>query len=214
MSMKQIKKDSYIFIYGGTNTKWIHDFTAAVEKLKKHETLNLLDETTIESYPLGRDNPKIVPRFWITIDNLLASRKPKMMKGSGGEEVLHDSTTRDIQRLLLLKQDPHGWAILSKGSHVKLLGQGEAMYQTVTDFEAWKEKLHQDVSFDVAFKEYYEKCKVKDVSHKKCEHKEYANYPTDILAHIPCPNKCGHEMDVASVKFRCCHGLETSDDIA
>ncbi|KAJ1394325.1 Sieve element occlusion, N-terminal [Sesbania bispinosa] len=201
-----IKRDCYIFIYGGTNTKWIQDFTTAVEKLKRHETLNL-EETTIESYPLGKDNPRIVPRFWITIDNLLASRKV-MMKG-GGEEV-QDSTTREIKRLLFLKQDPHGWAILSKGSHVKLLGQGEAMHRTVIDFDAWKEKLHQEVSFDVAFKEYYERCKGKVVSHK-CEHKEFANYPTDILAHIPCPNKCGHEMEVASVKYRCCHGREAND---
>ncbi|KAJ1378972.1 Sieve element occlusion, N-terminal [Sesbania bispinosa] len=201
-----IKRDCYIFIYGGTNTKWIQDFTTAVEKLKRHETLNL-EETTIESYPLGKDNPKIVPRFWITIDNLLASRKV-MMKG-GGEEV-QDSTTIEIKRLLFLKQDPHGWAILSKGSHVKLLGQGEAMHRTVIDFDAWKEKLHQEVSFDVAFKEYYERCKGKEVSHK-CEHKEFANYPTDILAHIPCPNKCGHEMEVASVKYKCCHGREASD---
>ncbi|TKY50031.1 SIEVE ELEMENT OCCLUSION B protein [Spatholobus suberectus] len=200
-----IKRDCYIFIYGGTNTKWIQDFTTAVEKLRKNETLNL-EETTIVPYPLGRESPKIVPRFWITIDNLLASRK---LPRRGGEQV-QDSTTKEIQRLLFLKQDPHGWAVLSKGSHVKLLGHGEAMLRTVNDFEGWKEKLHQEVSFDVAFKDYYEKCKVKSLPHK-CEHREFANYPTDILAHIPCPNKCGHEMEVASVKYMCCHGRETGD---
>ncbi|XP_057433305.1 protein SIEVE ELEMENT OCCLUSION B-like isoform X2 [Lotus japonicus] len=201
-----IKRDCYVFIYGGTNSKWIQDFSSALEKLKNHEALSL-EETTIESYPLGRDNPKVVPRFWITIDNLLASKK-LMMKG--GSEEVKDSTTREIQRLLFLKQDPHGWSILSKGSHVKLLGQGQSMLHTVTDFDVWKEKLHQDVSFDVAFKEYYEKCKAKEVP-QRCEHREFANYPTDILAHIPCPNKCGHEMGVASVKYMCCHGLETTD---
>ncbi|KAK8468408.1 hypothetical protein PHAVU_006G021500 [Phaseolus vulgaris] len=198
-------RDCYIFIYGGSNTKWIEDFTAAVEKLKNNGTFNLV-ETTIESYKLGSESPKIVPRFWITIDNLLASRK-RIKKG--GEEV-KDSTTREIQKLLFLKQDPNGWAILTKGSHVKLLGHGEAMLITVRDFEGWKAKLDHEVSFDVAFKDYYEKCKVKTVP-KKCEHREFANYPTDILAHLPCPNKCGHEMEVASVKYQCCHGHETSD---
>ncbi|KAL2322224.1 hypothetical protein Fmac_026603 [Flemingia macrophylla] len=202
-----IKRDSYIFIYGGTNTKWIQDFTTAVEKLKKNETLNL-EETTIESYRLGRDSPKIVPRFWITIDNLLASRKLARKGGGGGEEEVQDSTTREIQNLLFLKQDPQGWAILSKGSHVKVLGHGEAMLQTVKDFDSWKEKLHQEISFDVAFKEHYEKCKDKSVPHK-CEHREFANYPADILAHIPCPNKCGREMEVASVNYKCCHGRES-----
>ncbi|RDY07240.1 Protein SIEVE ELEMENT OCCLUSION B, partial [Mucuna pruriens] len=200
-----MKRDSYIFIYGSTNPKWIQDFTTAVEKLKKNETLNL-EETAIESYPLGRDSPKVVPRFWMTIDNLLGSRKVTKK----GEEQVQDSTTREIQKLLFLKQDPHGWAILSRGSNVKLLGHGEAMLLTVKDFESWKEKLHQEVSFDVAFKDYYEKCKAKSVPHK-CEHREFANYPTDILAHIPCPNKCGHEMEVTSVKYMCCHGRETGD---
>ncbi|KHN37707.1 protein SIEVE ELEMENT OCCLUSION B-like [Glycine soja] len=201
-----IKRDSYIFIYGGTNTKWIQDFTTAVEKLKKNETLTLEEETTIESYPLGRDSPKIVPRFWITIDNLLASRK---LTKKGSEQV-QDSTTREIQKLMFLKQDPLGWAILTKGSHVKLLGHGDAMLRTVTDFESWKGTMHNEVSFDVAFKNYYDKCKVKSVP-PKCEHREFANYPTDILAHIPCPNKCGHEMEVSSVKYMCCHGREASD---
>lgn len=208
MSKTQIKRYCYIFIYGGTNTKWIQDFTAAVEKLKNNETLKLeQEETTIEYYPLGRDSPKIVPRFWITIDNLLASRK---LARKGGEEA-QDSTTKEIKKLLFLKQDPHGWAILSKGSNVKILGHGEAMLQTVKEFDNWKEKvMHQEISFDVAFKEQYEKCKVKIVP-QKCEHREFANYPSDILAHIPCPNKCGREMEVASVNYQCCHGHETGD---
>ncbi|KAH1215901.1 Protein SIEVE ELEMENT OCCLUSION B [Glycine max] len=201
-----IKRDSYIFIYGGTNTKWIQDFTTAVEKLEKNETLTQEEETTIESYSLGRDNPKIVPRFRIAIDNLLASRK---LTKRGGEQV-QDSTTREIQKLMFLKQDPLGWAILTKGSHVKLLGHGDAMLKTVSDFYAWKGTLNNEVGFDVAFKDYYEKFKFKSVPHK-CEHREFANYPADILAHIPCPNKCGHEMEVSSVKYMCCLGRETSD---
>ncbi|XP_047160737.1 protein SIEVE ELEMENT OCCLUSION B-like [Vigna umbellata] len=201
-----INRDCYIFIYGGTNSKWIEDFSSAVEKLKNSGTFSLV-ETTIESYKLGSESPKNVPRFWITIDNMLASRK-RIKKGDAEVE---DSTTREIKNLLSLKQDPNGWAILTKGSHVKLLGFGDAMLRTVMDLEIWKEKLDHEVSFDVAFKDYYEKCEFKSVP-KKCEHREFANYPTDILAHLPCPNKkCGHEMGVASVKYKCCHGLETGD---
>lgn len=206
MSVTQINRDCYIFIYGGTNSKWIENFSSAVEKLKNSGTFSLV-ETTIESYKLGSESPKNVPRFWITIDNMLASRK-RIKKGDAEVE---DSTTREIKNLLSLKQDPNGWAILTKGSHVKLLGFGDAMLRTVMDLEIWKEKLDHEVSFDVAFKDYYEKCEFKSVP-KKCEHREFANYPTDILAHLPCPNKkCGHEMGVASVKYKCCHGLETGD---
>ncbi|XP_027933284.1 protein SIEVE ELEMENT OCCLUSION B-like isoform X2 [Vigna unguiculata] len=188
-----MNRECYIFIYGGTNnTKWIKDFSTAVEKLKSNAIFNLL-ETSIESYLLGRENPKNITRFWIAIDNMLASRK-RIKKG--GE--VEDSTTREIKNLLSLKQDPNGWAILTKGSHVKLLGLGEPMLRTVMDFEIWKEKLDHEVSFDEAFKDYYDKCEGKNVA-TNCD-REIANYPTDSLAQLPCPNKCGDEKEVASVK--------------
>jgi len=47
------------------------------------------------------------------------------------------STTREIQKLMFLKQDPLGWEILTKGSHVKLLVRGDAMLRTVTDFQPY-----------------------------------------------------------------------------
>ncbi|KAL2977342.1 hypothetical protein AAZX31_13G061200 [Glycine max] len=202
-----IEEDRYLFIYGGTDAMWIQEFTTAVEKLKRVvDSISLQIDITIESYQLGREDPKVVPRFWIAIDSLLANRKQQMMKG--GDQGVQDFATREIKRLLFLKQDPKGWVILSKGYNVKLLGQGEAMCRSVRDFGIWHGKLHEEVSFDVAFKEYYESIKVKDCP-KKCEHSEISNYPTDILAHIPCPNMdCGRSMEVTSVNYRCCHGLE------
>ncbi|KAK7316623.1 hypothetical protein RJT34_00226 [Clitoria ternatea] len=204
-----IEEDRYLFIYGGTDSMWIQEFTMAVETLKRQVETVLQMDITIEPYQLGKDDPKVVPRFWIAIDSLLASRKQSMHKGGGGVEgVQLDFATREIKRLLFLKQDPKGWVILSKGYNVKLLGQGEAMYLTVRDFDKWHGKLHEEVSFDVAFKEYYERVKVKDCP-RKCEHSEIANYPTDILARLPCPNvDCGRSMEVTSVNYRCCHGLE------
>lgn len=201
----QIEEDCYLFIYGGTDSKWIQEFTTAVEKLKRQvETLTQQD-VTIETYPLGKEDPKVVPRFWIAIDSLLGSKK--QMKG--GDQGMQDFATREIKRLLFLKQDPKGWVIVSKGSNVKLLGQGEAVYRTVKDFETiWHTKLLHEVSFDVAFKEYYEMIKAKEVP-QKCEHSEIADYPSDILARLPCPNvDCGREMQVTAVNYRCCHGHE------
>ncbi|XP_027342218.1 protein SIEVE ELEMENT OCCLUSION B-like [Abrus precatorius] len=202
-----IEEDSYLLIYGGTDNMWIQEFKSEVEKLKRLvESVAMQQDITIKPYQLGQDDPKVVPRFWIAIDSLLASRK-QMMKG--GDQGVQDFATREIKRLLFLKQDPKGWVILSKGYNVKLLGQGEAMYRTVKDFDIWHGKLHEEVSFDVAFKEYYERMKVKDYPHK-CEHNEIANYPSEILATMPCPNMdCGRSMEVTSVNYRCCHGLET-----
>ncbi|MED6174182.1 hypothetical protein PIB30_066550 [Stylosanthes scabra] len=192
--------DYYIFIYGGASSKWTEEFETALNSLKRQI------ETTvpIESYRLGKDDPRDVPRFWIAIDSLLANRKHS--KG------IMDFSTREMKRLLLLKQDPKGWVILSKGKNVKLLGQGDAMYRTVKEYEKWPRKLDEQevVSFDVAFKEYYERCKLKDGGphHRKCEHSEIT-YPSEILGSIPCPNvDCGRSMEVTSVSYKCCHGLE------
>ncbi|XP_014523633.1 protein SIEVE ELEMENT OCCLUSION B [Vigna radiata var. radiata] len=202
-----IEEDRYLFIYGGSDTMWIQEFTTAIEKLKRDVgTLSLQIDITVDSYQLGREDPKIVPRFWIGIDSLLASRKQQILKG--GNEGVQDFATTEIKRLLFLKQDPKGWVILSKGYNVKLLGHGQAMSRTVKDLSFWHVKLHEEVSFDVAFKEYYESIKDK-TSPRKCEHSEISNYPSDILAHIPCPNiECGRSMEVTSVNYRCCHGLD------
>ncbi|KAL2322223.1 hypothetical protein Fmac_026602 [Flemingia macrophylla] len=203
-----IEEDCYLFIYGGTDQTWIQEFTTAIDTLKRQvETINLPVDITIESYQLGKEDPKVVPRFWIAIDSLLTSRKLQM---KGGEGVEADFATSEIRRLLSLKQEPKGWVILSKGYNVKLLGHGEAMCETVKDFAMkWHGKLHEDVSFDVAFKEYYEGIRVKDGS-KRCEEnvKTYG-YPTDIVDRITCPNKdCRRAMEVTSVNYRCCHGHE------
>ncbi|KAL4320444.1 hypothetical protein AHAS_Ahas14G0011100 [Arachis hypogaea] len=205
--MELIEKGCYLFIYGSTNNKWIQDFTTALENL--NVSMKSPETTSIEWYQFGRESPKIIPCFWIAIDNLLLSTK-KQKKNEEKEE--ENSVTREIQKLLLLKQDPNGWVVLSKGRQVKLLGEGEAMLYTVKAFDAWKKgRLYREVSFDSGFKHHYEHERSK--RKQKCAHREFVNYPTDILAHIPCPVKCGHEMEVTSVNYKCCHGLESSHHI-
>lgn len=62
----QVKGDRYIFIYGGSD-KWTREFTVAVDKIKRHDTIRRAD-AIIDYYHLGKDDPKIVPRFWIGIE--------------------------------------------------------------------------------------------------------------------------------------------------
>ncbi|CAJ1965042.1 unnamed protein product [Sphenostylis stenocarpa] len=195
------EEDCYLFIYGGTDIKWIQDFTTATEALKKEvEKMSLETNITIESYQLGKKDTKVViPRFWIAIDSLLTSRK----QVKGGERG-KDFTTNEIKKMLFLKQDPKGWAILSRGKNVSLLGHGEAMCRTVKEFDTWREKL-RGVSFDVAFKEHYKGIMQKDGS-KKCEENVICyGFPTDIVERIPCPKKdCRRPMEVTSVNYKCC----------
>ncbi|KAK7268784.1 hypothetical protein RIF29_21493 [Crotalaria pallida] len=192
----QVKGDRYIFIYGGTDKKWVQNFTLAVDKIKRHETI-LRADAIIEYYHLGKDDPKIVPRFWIEIE----SKKLKKHQ----EEL--DCKIQDIVKsLLCLKQDPQGWVILSKGSNIKLLGHADPMYDTVKDFEIWQDKVLQKEGFDIAFKEYYE-TKVKEIyARQPCETINVDNYNSNVLATITCPNPtCGRVMEVTSINYKCCH---------
>ncbi|MED6119871.1 hypothetical protein PIB30_015823 [Stylosanthes scabra] len=193
-----IKGDSFIFIYGGadsSNNKWMQDLTVAIEKMKRHEVIKKAD-AVIEYYPFGKEDPRIVPRFWIGIENLFASKILKKHR---------DPTAEEIKSLLCLKQDQQGWVLLSKGSNVKLLGPGDPMLATAAEFEIWKDKVLQKAGFDVAFREYYEN-KLRD-SPAQCAHMQLANYPADILDPINCPDPlCGRTMEIESVRYKCCHG--------
>ncbi|KAK7243168.1 hypothetical protein RIF29_37956 [Crotalaria pallida] len=191
-----IKADRYIFIYGGADTKWIQDFTAAIERIKRHETIKKAD-AEIESYHFGRDEPRnIVPRFWIGIESLFASKIQKKNK---------DSTIDEIKSLLCLKQHPQGWVLLSKGSNVKLLGRGDLMYTTAAEFDLWKDRVLERAGFDVAFIEHYN-TKHRD-SPPACAHMQLANYPADVLEPINCPDmSCGRSMEIETISYKCCHG--------
>ncbi|XP_027366476.1 protein SIEVE ELEMENT OCCLUSION B-like [Abrus precatorius] len=192
----QVKGDRYIFIFGGNDGKWIQDFTLAVDKVKRHETIKRAD-AIIDYYHLGKDDPKKVPRFWIGIES---KRQKKHY------EVLDCEIQEIVKSLLCLKQDGQGWALLSKGSNVKILGHGEPMYQTLADFEIWKEKVLVREGFDIAFKEYYE-TKLNDLpAPQPCAFMNVDNYTSNVVATITCPNaSCGRVMEVTSVNYKCCH---------
>ncbi|CAL0299880.1 unnamed protein product [Lupinus luteus] len=192
----QVKGDRYTFIYGGADKKWIQDFTLAVDTIKRHETIVRAD-AIIEYYQLGKDDPKIVPRFWIEIE----SKKLKKH-----QEGLDCKVQEIVKSLLCLKQDPQGWVILSKGSNIKLLGHADPMYETVRDFEIWKDKVLLKEGFDIALKEYYE-TKVKEIyARQPCATINVDNYDSNVLATITCPNPtCGRLMEVTSINYKCCH---------
>ncbi|KAK7278466.1 hypothetical protein RJT34_23495 [Clitoria ternatea] len=193
----QVKEDSYIFVYGSANTKWIQDFTLEMEKIKRNETIKRAD-VMIEHYQLGKVEPNRVPGFWIGIE-----RKKQIKKH---QEAVDCEIQEIVKSLFCLKRDPQGWVILSKGYNIKLLGHGEPVYKTVAEFQNWKEKVNEKEGFDIAFKEYYEGM-VKEISAREpCEFINVDNYNANVIATITCPNPtCGRVMEVTSVNYKCCH---------
>jgi len=190
---QEIRADRYIFIYGGKDPKWIHDFTKAIEGFKKHQTIKNVD-IDIDFHQLGKNDPTKIPYFWMGIDGR-KQNKPC-------QTTIDCDIQKAVKDLLCLKQDPFGWVLLSKGHHVTVSGHGQPMYETVVDFEKWKNNVGEKESFDVAFREYYD-TKIKDIisSSASC-----AVNSSDVLATITCPNPtCGRVMEVTSVNYKCCH---------
>ncbi|KAL1342071.1 hypothetical protein HN51_028649 [Arachis hypogaea] len=196
LGIQEVKGDRYIFIYGGGDSKWMNNFTFALDKLRKHETITGID-AIIEHYQLGKTDPKVVPRFWIEIE----SKKLKKHEGALDCEI-----QRIVKSLLCLKQDPQGWVILTKGYNVKVLGHGEPMYKTVEEFDKWQDKVLQKEGFDIAFKEYYD-IKLKEFEAlQPCSVVNVDDYNANVIATITCPNPtCGRVMEVTSVNYKCCH---------
>ncbi|WVY98507.1 hypothetical protein V8G54_030658 [Vigna mungo] len=193
LGIQQVTGDRYIFIYGGADKKWIQDFAVAVEKTKGHAAI-LNTDTIIDQYELGKDDPRVVPRFWIEIER----KRLKKHKDAVDCEI-----QKIVRTLLCLKQDQQGWAILTKGSNVRVLGHGEPMRQTLVEFDAWKDKVFQKEGFDVAFDEYY-KIKLNEIyARQQCA---IVKNNADVLVTITCPNPtCGRVMEVTSVNYKCCH---------
>nr|AHY04439.1 sieve element occlusion by forisomes 1 [Dipteryx panamensis] len=191
----QVEPESYIFIYGGTDNKWIQDFTLAVDKVKRHDTIKRAD-AIIEHHQLAKDD-SIVPRFWIGIESKTHKKH---------QEAVDCQIQTIVKSLLCLKRDPQGWAILSKGNNVKILGHGEPMLQTLTQFESWKDKVLEKEGFDIALKEFYDG-KVESLSYRQpCEYLNIDSQSSSVIATITCPNPtCGRVMEVTSVNYRCCH---------
>ncbi|MED6195714.1 Sieve element occlusion [Stylosanthes scabra] len=196
LGIPEVKGDRYIFIYGGGDSKWINNFTLALDKLRRHETITGID-AIIERYQLGKTEPKLVPRFWIEIE----SKKLKKHEGALDCEI-----QRIVKSLLCLKQDPQGWVILTKGYNVKVLGHGEPMYRTVEEFEKWQSKVLEKEGFDIAFKEYYDMKLQEFEALQPCSVVNVDDYNANVIATITCPNPtCGRVMEVTSVNYKCCH---------
>jgi len=188
---------SCVFIYGGNDSNWVQNMKNAIGKIEKHEINNV--DVNIERYQLGEHNPDHVPSFWIGLDG---KKKNKECKGRVDCEI-----QEVVRTLLCLKQDPLGWVVLSRGRNLKLLGHGEPMYQTVLEFEKWKNTVLEKETFDVAFNEHY------DVVKERYGSRPY-DHTSSVLATITCPNSsCGRVMELTSIQYRCCHGSANSCNV-
>lgn len=156
-----------------------------MEKFKKKANVlandQFIKETpiSIELFSLGQD-PNILRRFWNKIQSLFFFKCDKKI----------------IKKLLSFKTE-EGWAILSKGSRVELIGDAKIIMRFLDDFENWRDKVREK-GFEGCFKEY-------DINHP-CSHIVIPFTAGKIPKKMECP-RCPRLME-SSVTFKCCHGHE------
>ncbi|XP_057734526.1 protein SIEVE ELEMENT OCCLUSION B-like [Arachis stenosperma] len=189
------KREKYMFIYGGSDN-WVQKFTSGVNKLKKNKDIEAAD-VEIDYHNLGkRSSSNDVYSFWVSVER-------KSQKNKQHKDPLNCEIQEIARNLLCLKRDPQGWVILTKGRNIKLFAHGDPMYQTLSQFQNWKDKVHIKEGFDIPLTEYYHN-KENEISERQqpCS----VINSSSVIATITCPNPtCGRVMEVTSVNYKCCH---------
>ncbi|XP_061360625.1 protein SIEVE ELEMENT OCCLUSION B-like, partial [Gastrolobium bilobum] len=191
------QENKYIFFYGGTDIKWTQTFGSLVDDIKKDPIMKETD-TYIEQFNLGTVDSNITSKFWVNITNSFLSKIQK-------DHFEVDLVLKDIQTLLSM-QTEKGWALLSKGKNVLVIGYNESMVKVLEDFKKWKTNVVELQGFDNAFKHYYDQISTTLPLH--CVHFHLENIRSGVPLSMGCPApSCNLKMEIESVNYKCCHGI-------
>ncbi|MED6143718.1 hypothetical protein PIB30_008666 [Stylosanthes scabra] len=191
------QENGYVFFYGGTDTTWTQKFGNLVDTIKKDSMIKQTG-TYIEHFNLANVDITTQIKFWFNITNSFLSKTQKV-------DFNLDSTLKDIQTLLSMRTEK-GWALVSKGQNVLLIGYNEVMMSVVEGFENWRTNVTGSISLDIALKDYYDRVS-KSVS-RHCVHFQLENIRSGVPAAFECPDpRCGMKMEIECVKYKCCHGV-------
>ncbi|MED6197498.1 hypothetical protein PIB30_057005 [Stylosanthes scabra] len=191
------QENGYIFFYGGTDITWTQRFGNLIDAIKKDPIIKQT-ETYIEHFNLAKVDITTQTKFWCNINNSFLGKTQKV-------DFNLDSTLKDIQTLLSMRTEK-GWALVSKGRNVFLIEFNEVMMSVVEGFENWRTGISASISFDIAFKDYYDV--VRGTVPRHCRHFELENIRSGVPAAFECTDpSCGLKMEIESVKYKCCHGM-------
>ncbi|KAJ7979937.1 protein SIEVE ELEMENT OCCLUSION B-like [Quillaja saponaria] len=196
-----IKNRSYIFFYGGVDKDWTQRFHNSAQKIASDPIINedpiIKDERiTIVPFYIGGTDPTIATRFWSDVENLFLNKI--------NQTEIDREGTKEVQRLLTYRSEP-GWAILSKGPSVKVIGHGNTMLKTLDDFEKWRGHIPSK-GFERTFKEFHDQKVSEDY---RCSYLYVMNVARKIPEVISCET-CSLNMTVSKL-YQCCHGHDGAD---
>ncbi|XP_054822694.1 protein SIEVE ELEMENT OCCLUSION B-like [Prosopis cineraria] len=180
------EKNNYILIYGGTDTTIIQKFDSLINGIKKASI-------GVKDFNLQKACGNEISEFWKSINILFLSRVQR-------ENYEHDSILRDI-RTVLSFENLKGWAILSQGKKVLVLGDYNVMIEALQIFKGWKVSDQKQ-----EFVDYYKTTKVESAG-SPCHEIELSNVNSRIPISMACSEpSCHLSMVIDVVKYKCCHG--------
>ncbi|KAM1369245.1 hypothetical protein ACFX2I_039752 [Malus domestica] len=187
-----IKEGKYIFFYGGKDNDWIQKFknkatAVANDPFIKGLKINI-EPFCVGRSPEGAEDVQILRRFWNGIESLFFTN----VYGQT------DTVTKEVQKLLSYKNES-GWAMLSKGSTVVVIGHALTIWAVLNDFDTWKNFIKNN-SFEFSFKEHHEKV-IQNVRH--CLRLDISSVDQNIPQTMECP-ECSRTMG-KFVSYQCCH---------
>ncbi|XP_031126782.1 protein SIEVE ELEMENT OCCLUSION B-like [Ipomoea triloba] len=212
-----IRDESYIFLYGGNDIKWVREFTSKVHEVsfKTQSNIHLIYVGKNEKVRASIDeenmsdlleSPDDAWRFWTRLQSALLSRINYLNATNCHGDECDDEIAKGFKKLLGYEckgKTMKEWALLSKGQKVVVCGHGAKMLRVINEYESWKENMALK-SFDQAFKDYYNKVNTCLSNSHSCCAFEYPITLKEIPTKEKCP-ECFHYMQKL-VTFTCYHG--------
>ncbi|KAK3414904.1 hypothetical protein EUGRSUZ_H00206 [Eucalyptus grandis] len=177
-----IKSEKLIFLYGGEDTKEVHEVEVHLKKISD-------DGNSIVAYNVGK-----IQLFWTRLESCMFS----MLQGKA--DIL-DPLLQDILKLYTNFKKDGGFALLTKGTRVVINTPLASSSKVLAQYDTWKKQVNVDgKTFDVALKEHHDKV----VAPQTCHHFYIPNMVGYVPENVKCP-VCPRVMKNI-VKFECCHG--------
>ncbi|KAF8026097.1 hypothetical protein BT93_F2800 [Corymbia citriodora subsp. variegata] len=209
-----IRDGKYIFLYGGDDIEWIRKFTAAARKVaqaakiplemvyvgkssKRKQAWHVIMTINNEKLSYTWQDSPMVGLFWTRLESMLFS---KIQLGKADENNL---VMQQIKRLLSFDK-AGGWAMLSRGSSITMIGQGTTVLPALLEYDLWKENVVTK-GYDVAFKEHHDK--IQEPRHLCCR-LEFQSMAGNFPESIRCP-ECQSLMEELTTFF-CCHEVDVA----
>ncbi|KAL3501102.1 hypothetical protein ACH5RR_035551 [Cinchona calisaya] len=204
-----VNENRYICLYGGEDIEWIRKFTTTARAVANAARIPL------EMLYVGKSNPKervrrnnsaiqvenlshtlpdltLIWFFWVRLESMWHS------KVQHGMTVENDPIMQEIVTMLSFDGSEQGWAVFSRGSHEMAKGKGDTVYQCLSQFDRWKDKVVYPDGFVITLNEQLHELHTPH----HCNRLILPGTTGQIPEKVVCA-ECGRPME-RFIMYRCC----------